>query len=203
MYMPFLRVSSIQVHAEAIFLRLFRVFFYDSIVYAVPFKHDWILMNGLFSSLNARWLCKLLWKHIYFLIGEIHKQTNTRCSHLHKRANTTTCFWPKYILTPLPFSLVFNHFAHFFFFCHQKKKTSHFHVQCLCHWCIVYFMHQHGSWKINITISFWKIYLSSIFLQSEKKMSLFSIHIYESLTLLHSPLCTTIKLNSSVFDSSI
>lgn len=123
MYMPFLRVSSTQVHAEAIFLRLFRVFFYDSIVYAVPFKHDWILMNGLFSSLNARWLCKLLWKHIYFLIGEIHKQTNTRCSHIHKRANTTTRFWPKYILTPLPFSLVFNHFAHFFFFCHQKRKN--------------------------------------------------------------------------------
>lgn len=163
MYMVFFAYRKfIQVHAEAIFLRLFLVFFlYGSIVYAMPFKHDWILMNGLFSSLNARWLCKLRWKHIYFLIDEIHKQINTFALELtltHTRtmfvehAFDPNTFWRLcYLHYYFPLYLIFLRTS---FFDHEEKKLpiSTFNVYAID---TIYFMYQHGSWKINITISSW------------------------------------------------
>lgn len=116
------------------------VFLYDSIVYGDAFQ-TWLNINewAFLSLLNARWLCELLWKHIYFLIDEIHiKNTNTNMllTQIHLDAFT--------IYTIL-FSLVFNLFAHFFFSSQEKTNFPLSMSLPLILPCACIFMRRHGS----------------------------------------------------------
>lgn len=140
----------IQVHAEAIFLLLF-LFSCDSIVYAMPFKHDWILMNGLFT-LNARWLCKLLWKHIHFLIDEIHTNKLTRTQR-HEHALTQIHFDAFAIHTILHFPLCLIYATQFGFF-YRGKKTSTFNVYAIDIFYVLIFSYCEWVRKKKIKFNF-------------------------------------------------
>lgn len=124
------------------------VFLYDSIVYGDAFQ-TWLNINewAFLSLLNARWLCELLWKHIYFLIDEIHiKNTNTNMllTQIHLDA---------FAIYTILFSLVFNLFAHFFFSSQEKTNFPLSMSLPLILPCACIFMRRHGSWKIPITIA--------------------------------------------------
>lgn len=112
----------------------------------------------------------------------------------HKKTPTPTCFWPKYILTPLPFTPYY--FPLYLIFLRtsfsqvKKKRTSHF--QCLCHWyCLVRVFlcvdMDHGKYPSQL-LTVKNTLLSSIFSISErKKVSLFSIHIKAPLNYILRP----------------
>lgn len=164
---------------------------------AMPFKHDWILMNGLFS---------LCWMHD----DSVNCFENIYISWLMKytwKTPTPTCFWPKYILTPLPFTPYY--FPLYLIFLRtsfsqvKKKRTSHF--QCLCHWyCLVRVFlcvdMDHGKYPSQL-LTVKNTLLSSIFSISERKKSVIIFYSYQSPTKLYTTSSTTIKLNPSVFDS--